>query len=435
MVASAHAAPISAPTSVDMPAEIKISLADFIPSKAELDIDEKKWVQQPTHVYIVTKDAKEYKERKITVKEFEKEKNFRWIEGIITSSYVKEKLAISESKGSVSLPAEIKKIIKFYFENIQSISENTVLLDTGDKDYVTLARAEINSDDVVAFYAGKMSSDRELEAELCLEYGKKSEIQAKPWRSESLETIDCITDAKEYGNMSRHMPHLPTAKELQAADLPGLDLSKVATVNLEEIHRYIGYKSAHFFKATENIPIHNIYGISYGQHYWYGQKKPFWLYDKEGNKLLLVRYNKYREIIRAEEFKEEEVVGFGIVPGAKPKKSKLTAVQFRRIKSLMDDLVREYKEIDARKNSYFSYASFFFTSPENQKSLIKDKWVALNDLIDKSRHESMDKIIGDLRRFRPAAVGAQFFDNRIDELFEYLNPTNPSPSVSERFYI
>ncbi|MBV8802203.1 MAG: hypothetical protein JO131_04435 [Gammaproteobacteria bacterium] len=247
------------------------------------------------------KDVKKYKEKPFTVsvidkkgvvntvkvEEIEKIHQFRWKEDVFVSSdclyfatienlFFKHPLNnLSITWGASCLSAKFQH----YFENIDSYNNKMALINMGDLGFGVVAKDEFKKDDaIIGFYAGEVIGDgyRSREART---YAFKAYI-GKQYVS---------LDAKAYGNLTRFMPHLPKKEELKSQHFPGINIENVATANLKIVYARINTCSFPAFQALEPIEPKQIMGFSYGSGYW--MYKPFWLLDKNGSKIIEVKYD------------------------------------------------------------------------------------------------------------------------------------------------
>lgn len=255
--------------------------------------------ERPSSIWVIGKDGSA---SQIGIDELESKQNMKWIEDVIVSheTTIGKFLPSTEAAMKSNSECAWRQKIKHYLDNITLQVDRIALLDMAELGYGTVTREEIKKEDFVTFYAGDL---KDVKGSI---YGLGAEMVLVLPFAVGMHIVKmmackypCMVDATEYGNVSRFFPHLPHPEELKNAELPDISISEVATQNLNDIHVKMGCKMLPALVASETISPGELMGYSYGPRYWRALNKTFWLFKKNGEKLVEVKYDQNGRIVLA----------------------------------------------------------------------------------------------------------------------------------------
>lgn len=257
-------------------------------------------------------------EYKKSVHELEKEDNFTWVEDVIhfdSTPFLGEVIPVADKSIPETTKGD-KHTVKHYLRNLTSFTDSLALLDMGNCGKGIVARTDIKKGNLIAPYAGDLTPPK-LSYISGIEYlsfpredlnGKqqgsiKMEVpkgyNANVFSHYNLRTnflippnnvLTCNTNSRFFGNFGRFFPHLPTKEELHDANLPNINKDEIATQNMANLPIRIGCKIIRAFFAERDLKANELVGFSYGSRYWEQFDQSWWLFKKDGTKLVEVEY-------------------------------------------------------------------------------------------------------------------------------------------------
>ena len=186
-----------------------------------------------------------------------------------------------------------------YLTHVQAHTDKLALLDMnkpGDEiGYGIIAEEEIKEGSFITHYSGILELEQSS-------YSLATEVTTslEPEGSKGglhVEKGQAFVNGAETGNIARFLQSLPTQAELRGLELPDVNPSEIATANLKVQGLVKQGIRITGFVANREIQPKELVGFSYGPSYWHDN--PFWLFKKNGERLVKVKYNADNRLVLA----------------------------------------------------------------------------------------------------------------------------------------